>query len=336
MAPRRGARYSRPMDSEDPPISVIMPTLDRARYIGQAIDSVLAQSRADFELIIVDDGSTDGTAELVAGIPDPRLRYIRQETRGIAAAMNTGLSAARGRYIARLDSDDLWLPRFLETLADLLDCAADVDIAYARGQVMDAGGHLLDHIHGGPMRFPGDALRSMVFDDFTCNIALLARRTCIDRVGGYDESLLASEDWDLWLRIARHSRVAFVDLVRAHIRWHSGNLTGVQSPAFAAVLGGRAVPLEKLFADPDLPADVSALRSLAYENVHLFCGTRWQTAGRWHHATREFCAALSVSDAPLRTAARIAWFSFNVSRLGRSPLGRRVTSRLRTSLTKWR
>ncbi|MFN8641041.1 MAG: glycosyltransferase family A protein [Candidatus Binatia bacterium] len=93
-----------------PAISVIMPTRDRAHYLREAIDSVLAQRRADLELLVVDDGSTDATPAVLAAVADPRLRCLRQGARGIGAAMNTGLRAARGGYVARLDSDDVWHP----------------------------------------------------------------------------------------------------------------------------------------------------------------------------------------------------------------------------------
>lgn len=315
--------------SPEPAISVIMPTRDRAMYIAQAIASVLAQTQEDFELVVVDDGSIDATPEILAAMRDPRLRCLRQEPRGIGAAMNAGLRAARGAYVARIDSDDTWRPELLEVLAAVLDSAPDVDVAYARGQAMDADGRLLDHRQGAPMRFPGDPLRSMVFDDFTCNIALLARRDCIDRAGGYDETLPAHEDWDLWLRVAEQSHFHFVDRVLAHIRWHPGNLTGVRSPALPTVLATRAAPLDKLFARRDLRAEVTALRPLAYENVHIFCGTRWLQAGHPKLAARAFCRAIRSSASPLRAIARVTWFSFNASAFGHSPLARRVTARLR-------
>lgn len=316
--------------SATPAITVIVPTRDRAAFLRQAIDSVLAQGRADFELIVVDDGSSDATPALLAAIADPRLRVLRQPPRGIGAAMNAGLRAARGDYVARLDSDDAWRPELLEILAAVLDADAGVDVAYGRGQAMDAAGRLLAHYQGLPMRFPGEALRSLVFDDCTCNIALLARRECFDRAGPYDESLPANEDWDMWLRVARTSRFAFVDRVLAHVRWHDGNLTGPRSPRFATVLATRTAPLDKLFATPDLPAAVVALRPLAYENVHIFRGTRWLQAGAPRQALRELAAGVRVSDRPARAALRAAWFVFTASRLGQSPAGRRVAARLRT------
>ncbi len=312
-----------------PAISVILPTRDRAVYLREAIDSVLAQHRSDFELIVVDDGSTDATPALLDAVSDSRLRVLRQEPRGISAAMNAGVGAARGQYVARLDSDDRWDADLLATLAAVLDARPDVGVAYARAQAMDPAGHPLPHFLGMPMRFPDDALRSVAFDDCTCNVALLVRRDCLDRAGPYDESLPGNEDWDMWLRVARRCAFAFVDRVLAHVRWHDGNITGLGSSWFAAVLDTRTVPLDKLFAEADLPAESRALRPLAYENVHIFRGTRLMAKGDLCRAIGEFGRAVRVSDAPGRAALRVVWFTFNASRLGRSAAGRRLASCVR-------
>src|SRR5262249_10455091 len=203
-----------------PAVTVIVPTRNRARYLGEAVGSVLAQTLVDLGLVVVDDGSTDSTRDLVGAIGDPRLRYLYQPPSGIGAALNRGLRSARGRYVARLDSDDVWRPDMLETLVPILESRADVGVAYARGQAMDGDGHRLPNVQGIPERFPGDSLRSLLYDDGTCNVALLARRECFERAGFYDEDLVASEDWDMWLRVARHYRFAFVDKVVTDIRWH--------------------------------------------------------------------------------------------------------------------
>ena len=313
-----------------PAVTVVIPTYDRARYLGEAIRSVLDQVFTDFEVIVVDDGSADDTAGMVHAIRDARLQYLRRPHRGIGAALNAGLRGARGRYVARLDSDDVWLPEMLETLVPVLDARPEVGVAYARGQAMDQQGRRLPQLQGLPERFPGESLRSLLYDDCTCNVALLARRVCFDRVGGYDEALIANEDWDMWLRVARYWRFAFVDRVLARIRWHDGNLTAPTSPQFAAVLAARAAPLDKLFRDPGPPAVIRAMQSAAYANVHLFRGLRWLQARAFRNAGREFGLALRVSDRRLETAARIAWFTGAVPALRRVSLGRRGLSTLAT------
>ena len=289
-------------------VTVIIPTYNRVRYLGEAIHSVLNQTFAELELVIVDDGSTDATAELVGAVGDPRVRYLRQPHRGISAAMNSGLRDARTEYVARLDSDDIWLPDLLARLTAVLDARTDIGVAYGKAQAMNKHGQALAHTQGMRGRFPNETLRSIVYDDCTCNIALVARRECFDRAGFYDEKLAASEDWDMWLRVARHYRFCFVDQTVARFRWHDENLTGLLSPQFAEVLDGRTAPLDKLFSDPDLPASVLALKSVAYTNVYIFRGLRWMQKRSFRKASREFGLAWRTSDQPMTTGIRLVRF----------------------------
>ncbi len=162
---------------------------------------------------------------------------------------------------------------------------------------------VVPHSQGLPPRFPEDSLRSLVYDDGTCNIALLAQRECFERAGPDDESLIANEDWDMWLRVARHSRFAFVD----------------------QVLASRTVPIDKLFAAPDLPLEVEAMRSSAYANVHLFRGLRWWQAGHLPAAMQEFRHVVRLSNRPALAVLRIAWRVGLHPVLERSSPGRRIT-----------
>lgn len=311
-----------------PKVTVIIPTYNRARYLGDAIHSVLDQTLTELELVVVNDGSTDSTAELMNAIGDPRVRYVRQAHRGISAAMNAGLRDARAEYVARLDSDDLWLPDMLAVLTGVLDARPEIGVAYGKGQAMNHEGQALVNTQGMSERFAGDSLRSIVYDDCTCNIALVARRECFDQAGCYDEALLANEDWDVWLRVARHYRFCFVDKILARFRWHDENLTGLSSPRFAEVLNGRTAPLDKLFSDPELPAAIRAMKSTAYTNVYLFRGQRWLQKRSFKKACTEFGLALRTSEQPLTTGIRIAWFALALPVLKQTELGRRGVSAL--------
>lgn len=318
-----------------PLVTVIIPTYNRAAFLGEAVRSVLGQSFADFELIVVDDGSTDDTAAVFGAITDPRLRVLRREHRGIGASINAGLREARGAYVARLDSDDVWRPELLQTLVAELDARPEIGLAYGKGQAMDAGGRLLLHFQGMRPRFPDDSLRSVLYDDCTCTIATVLRREHLERVGGYDESLPANEDWDLVLRLAQQCRFAFVDQVLAQYRWHEGNLTGLRSPRFATVMDTRTTPLDKFFAQPNLPAAVTSMRPVAYENVYLFRGQRWLDAREFRRARHEFLAALRVSQTRPRTALRIIWFTLVIKWLGRTRPGASLIAFLTRQRRRW-
>ncbi len=179
-----------------PPVSVVVPTYERRDYVRLAVDSVLAQTFADFELIVVDDGSTDGTERALRDL-DPRLRYERQENRGPAAARNAGLALARGEIVAFLDSDNRWLPEHLAVVTELLARFPEAVLATtcpgfaARGRAPVSRAELVDVL-------PRLLLVNRV--GWTSGAAI--RSEALRRVGGYDERLPVFEDTDLWIRLA--------------------------------------------------------------------------------------------------------------------------------------
>jgi glycosyltransferase involved in cell wall biosynthesis len=300
-----------------------------------AIRSVLAQTVSDLELLVIDDGSRDDTARVVAAIDDPRLRYVRREHGGIGAALNTGLGIAGGQLVARLDSDDEWQPHMLDVLADALDDPA-LGFAYGRGRAMNASGRPLPWLVGTPPRYPARLLESLVYDDCTCNIAVLARRDAIDEAGGYDESLLAAEDWDLWLRVAMRRPYRFVDREVARFRYHPGSLTAVSSAQLAEVLDCRVRVLDKLFARADLPHAVHAMRAVAYRNVHVFATIRYLQAGRVADARRAFGRSVAEAGpgAAVRNAAFIALYGY-LTRWRAGRLLAEAIARARRRLRGW-
>ena len=308
----------------DPLVSVLMPAYRRENYVGEAIASVLGQTVADLELIVIDDGSDDGTAAVVSAVADRRVRLLRQDHRGISAALNRGLAAARGRLVARLDSDDIWLPDMLATQVAALDRNPDAGLVYARGQGMDADGAPLQDVWGIPLPHADDAFRSMVLGDVTCNITVVVRRTHVDRAGPYDESLHHGEDWDMWLRVARQCRFVFTDRVLAHFRRHDGQTS--EGPTRDRDRLDRARILDKLFRDPSLSPEIQALRGLAYSNVATGNGLVWFVETKYRLAARAFQQALRFSPQPVMTATRIVWFALRWRVLDRRPWGRRLSN----------
>jgi glycosyltransferase involved in cell wall biosynthesis len=314
-----------------PTVTVIIPSYNRSNFLGEAVASVLSQIFEDFELIVVDDGSTDETPELMRAISDPRVRYLPRSHRGISASLNAGLHAARGKYVARLDSDDLWLPDMLSTLVGVLEAKPEIGVAYGSAQEIDAAGLLQPRKLGRAEYFPDDSLRSLIYDDCTCNIALVARSEAMARAGYYDETLIANEDWDMWLRVAQFARFLFVDKVLARFRIHSGNLTGLASAHFAAMLESRTVPLDKLFVSAELSPSIRGMKPFAYENVYLFRAQQWLGKGDRRRALSEFKCAARVSGRPLTTTLRMVWFALVAPMLKRSAPGRYFISALADS-----
>lgn len=307
-----------------PKVTVIIPTFNRARYLATAIQSVLDQTFSDYELIVVDDGSTDGTEAVLAGFRDPRLRVLCQENRGISAAMNAGLQAAQGEYIARLDSDDVWFPNLLASETMVLDSCPDRGVVYARAQAMSANGTSREHYLGLPLRYPNDALLSLLWGDCTCNITALARRSCFASAGLYDETFRTHEDWDMWLRIARNHHFMFLNSTLGRFREHDDGITSPSSPTFVEHIESRVKVLDKLYTSPQLPPRLSAFKAIAYRNVYTEIGLFLLNTGHHTRALRMFGRALVSGGNPAAALARICWLTVAVRLLNRFGFGRQI------------
>ncbi|MFF4207942.1 glycosyltransferase family 2 protein [Streptomyces sp. NPDC001796] len=186
----------------DPVVSVVIPCHDYARYLPDAVSSVVAQTFRDWELVIVDDGSTDDTAEVAEGLiarhPDRRIRLLRQANAGVSAARNTGIEAAAGRYILPLDADDVIAPTMLEKTVGVLD--GDPGIAIASTDVFTFTD---DDLPPQAMPLPAYS-RELMLQRLIMFYCSLYRREAWQAVGGYDETMRAGEDWDFWIGCVEH------------------------------------------------------------------------------------------------------------------------------------
>jgi glycosyltransferase involved in cell wall biosynthesis len=194
---------------ETPRVTVIIPTYNRAGCLREAVDSVLTQNFRDFELIVVDDGSTDDTPRLLQEYGDA-IRVFRQENRGVSAARNGGISVSRGALIAFLDSDDLWLQgklerqvEFFKAHADALICQTE-EIWVRNGRRVNPGKR---HRKRGGMIFEPSLDLCLVSPS-----AVMVRRELFQCVGFFDEGLPACEDYDLWLRVSSRYAVHLIDI----------------------------------------------------------------------------------------------------------------------------
>lgn len=184
-----------------PLISVVIPVYNGEKTIRQTLESVLNQTFTDFEVIVINDGSQDTTLEIVANIADPRLKVFSYPNAGQAASRNRGLSQARGEFIAFLDADDLWTSDKLEAQLRVLQENPQAAVAYSWSDCIDESGNFLREASHRTVN--GDVYAKLLLTDFLDNGSNpLIRRQAITEVGGFDESLLPAEDWDMWLRLA--------------------------------------------------------------------------------------------------------------------------------------
>jgi glycosyltransferase involved in cell wall biosynthesis len=273
-----------------PDVSVVIPTHNRRRLLGQAMRSALGQVGVEVEVVVVDDGSSDGTADAVACLADDRVRLIRhRRPLGVAVARNAGAGAARGAWVALLDDDDLWAPDKLTRQLQAAS-AAGAGWVYAGAVEVDAEGRLLG---GGPPPSPGALLaglrRRNLMPAGSSNVVV--RSDLLSESGGFDPHLRHLADWDLWLRLASLGPPACVPAPLVAYRLHHGqatlDTTGMLAEASAlearhgadrtAILRwaawsrlrtGRRRAALRAYADAVLAGDVASLARAAVALLH--------------------------------------------------------------------
>ncbi len=213
-----------------PTVSVVIPAYNHERYVGEAIQSVLDQTFQDFELIIINDGSTDNTEAKILKFKDQRIRYYSQENRGLSATLNIGISLARGDYFNFLPSDDAFFPEKLEVQLKVFKEHPNLGIVFSYPQLIDAEGR---EIKEGPeaqwaivpFETKEEIFPALFERDFLSAPSALIRMDCLKKVGGFDESLKYAQDYDLWMRILKFFDIRLIKKPLVKYRWHGKNLT---------------------------------------------------------------------------------------------------------------
>jgi glycosyltransferase involved in cell wall biosynthesis len=275
------------MTTAMPLISVIIPNWNYAAYLREAVESGLGQSYANVEVIVVDDGSTDGSEAVVRSYGD-RVQWFRQERQGVSAARNRGIQESRGELIAFLDADDRWSR---EKLARQVECLENsgVGLVLCGLQFISASGELLGTSVSG---LSGRVLKEITLLRWPGSPGLgstaLIRRECLDRVGLFDAELSTSADWDLWRRIACHYEIGMVREPLVFYRVHGASMHRSVELFERDMLRAFA----RVFADPDAAA-VHPLRRQCYGNLYLMLAGSYLHDGRWYkcldYALRGMC-----------------------------------------------
>ncbi len=213
-------------------ISVLLPVYNCPRYVGGAIESILAQTFADFEFLIIDDGSTDQTPEVLKKYTDPRIRIIRHENRGLAGTLNVGIKLARGKYIARQDQDDTSLPDRLAKQLSYMEEHPDCGLLGTWAQIMD-GDTLVERYHRHPSD-PCDIRYQLLFNNPFVHSSVMLRKSVLDAAGGYstDPERQPPEDYELWSRLVRGARAANLPEVLLYYRETPGSMSRVGPSPF--------------------------------------------------------------------------------------------------------
>ncbi len=307
-------------------ISTVIPLFNGETYIARALDSVLSQRYANFEIIIIDDGSTDqSVAQIGKYLGDARVKYLSQENAGVAAARNTGIRHATGEYIAFLDQDDLWLPDKLALQVAYMEQHPEVALVHSDMAFIDGIGSTLDAPDWAWVQETyGHCMRELFMGNSIATLTALVRRTCLDAVGLLRQVLAPADDWDLWLRLAARYPFGFIPEVTGCYRVHAGNEsrklvqmllaetrvveTFLAEHAEAEEIIGRQLIRGKLFS---LYRDTAAL--LAREKANGAARQFWLKAVKQSPLAFEPYAGLVWNSLTPRSREALAWYKHKLS-----------------------
>jgi glycosyltransferase involved in cell wall biosynthesis len=266
-------------------VSVVMPTFNRRALIGEAIASALVQSYDQLELIVIDDGSADGTDALVGALDDPRIVYRYQENGGQSSARNAGLRLARGEFVAFLDSDTTWAPTMLERLVGALARRPEAELAFGfsvRPGTQQATSPQAPDLPSGRLT------RQLLQRNFVCSNSVLLRRRLLERTGLFDESLTSAEDYDLWLRASVAGAFVYEPTLCAYDPVTPGSVSSDLPRNFAA--NERIL---RRFFDTCPDYDTTWLRRTTWAKFYAGTSKQWSGAGNARAARRDALRAMA-------------------------------------------
>lgn len=259
-------------ESSVPRVSVVMPAYNRASLIVESIQSVLSQEFIDLELIIVDDGSTDATREIVLSLEDSRIRYVYQDNCGVVVARNTGLGLARGEYVFFLDSDDILLGNAIEKAIKVMDKHPEVAFCYGQAYLMDEKRRIFGlRRQRGRQSYVRKGIweieKATADGNYIPTSTIMVRRTCLSKVGFFDNAFHSgSEDFELWVRLARSYSVAYIAEPLVKYRVHNSSITSARR--LAEIEKSNSIIIERILNDPEICFSLSLEKSRVYVRMY--------------------------------------------------------------------
>lgn len=242
-------------------VSVVIPSYNAAAYIVGAVESVLAQTFRDFEILVIDDGSTDNTKKVLEKYGEP-VQYIYKSNGGVSSARNFGIEKARGKYIAFLDADDVWVPKKLEKQIAVLEANEKIGLCYAAAEKVDENLQTIGRIEARAYEDYCEALLlNLNIVAGSCSSAVI-RREVAQRTNGFDAKFSTCADWDYWLRLSLLTEFAPITDFLVKYRVVAGSMS---SDPFVSKRDTEGV-LNKFFANPNLPEKYKKLKKKSLSN----------------------------------------------------------------------
>jgi glycosyltransferase involved in cell wall biosynthesis len=290
-----------------PRVSVLIPSYNHAPYLPAALQSVFDQTYRDYEIVVVDDGSTDGSVEILQGYGD-RIRLFMQANRGTYPTLNRCIAESQGAYLAILNSDDLWAPTKLEKQVALLEAHPEVGLVHTGGYFIDAQGNILP---GNPLGFEwprtptGNIIEALVRCNKIIASSVLVRRECFERLGGFREDLFGSGDWEMWFRIALEWDIGYIDEPLTMYRVHGANASFQHRRVYEDDVKVRT---ETIHANESRlwqrATDARAMR-LALAHSYACLGTEYALLGDRARARRAYLRSLRLYPLRFKSILRL-------------------------------
>jgi glycosyltransferase involved in cell wall biosynthesis len=276
-----------------PKVSVVIPAYNSENLIAETIESVLNQTYQNYEIVAVDDGSTDCTLNVLRRYT-PRVKILTKQNGGPASARNLAIQNSSGEYIAFLDNDDLWVEGKLEEQVAFLDKHSDIGLLFSEA--------LMFSQENGKRRIlrkigytVNPTFYLLLFGNFIPSSTAVIRRACVDKVGLLNESLIGTDDYEYWMRIARTYPMAAIPKPLAYYRIHEGNYLGdgrhIEKELDLTL--AAIYEIEKLF--PKMWQEYKIDRDLVLARFHIRAGFAWKLRGDWGNCLRKYLEALSYS-----------------------------------------
>lgn len=275
-----------------PKVSVIIPVYNSSKYVSEAIASVFAQTYQDFEIIVIDDGSTDNSREIIEDFIEKypsKINYIYQKNKGIAGARNTGIKNAKGSLIALLDADDKWHPARLEKEIVIIESSPQIGLVHSNLMSISEDGIPLENFKRNKKYLSGYIFKHLFLRSADIGSpTVLFRKDCCMNVGLFDENIvcMGCDDRDMWLRIAQKYRVEYINEILAYHRLHNTNFSNNTQRMFNA----RLYVINKFY--PGISKN-NKLKKLALAKVHRDLGDHFLYGLKFKESTREYLKALS-------------------------------------------
>lgn len=308
-----------------PRVSVVIPAYNCERFISTAIDSVLGQTYRDFEIVVVNDGSTDGTDEILSGYGS-KIKKICQQNKGPAGARNAGVANASGEYIAFLDQDDAWLPDKLKLQLELFDKNDKLGLVYTDTYIVDDG-RFDDPVKSGLRTFSirkprrENVFKDLFLENFISTSSVMVRKDCILKAGDFDPSVVPSEDYDMWLRVTFMSEA---DYVAAPLVKYRDHVACFRSNKVVTVTHIIDVLNKTLSAHPSVREELGVKADRRLSACYAMLADAYIARMRFGDAFRNFSIAAKLSRSPfsgLSILAGSAWGGFlNILRYFKSKI----------------